>query len=106
MAKKMFAFINCVLLLLVIFLCPCHARLLNGGALSNKDVVDVANVATLGQNRDSSTQIFKIPSSKLDDDEDINGGKYKKFRSLVLNALPKGTKQSSGSSKRHNDVNT
>ncbi|KAL9227794.1 hypothetical protein vseg_003445 [Gypsophila vaccaria] len=91
--------------LLVMFLFPCNARLLNEIIIrGNVYNVGVQTATTLTKNRDMATQIFEVPPPQQD--EGINGGgnKYEKFRSLVLSALPKGTTKSSGSSKKHNDV--
>uniref|UniRef100_A0A803MHV1 Uncharacterized protein n=1 Tax=Chenopodium quinoa TaxID=63459 RepID=A0A803MHV1_CHEQI len=111
-----------MLSLLVLLVTTCHARpLLKGFALNNNVLIGTASAPIL--NIALPMQFFKAaveqPSSlpsggnagggtNLDVEDNNNMSKYNnmKLRSLVLAALPRGTKANSGPSKRHNEFNT
>uniref|UniRef100_A0A803L3C7 Uncharacterized protein n=1 Tax=Chenopodium quinoa TaxID=63459 RepID=A0A803L3C7_CHEQI len=121
MASKVLFMLSLVVLLVT----TCHARpLLKGFALSNgNNNVLIATASAPVLNLALPTQFFKAareqPSSlpsggnagggtNLDVEDNNNRIKYNnmKLRSLVLAALPRGTKANSGPSKRHNEFNT
>uniref|UniRef100_A0A7C9D0Y3 Uncharacterized protein n=1 Tax=Opuntia streptacantha TaxID=393608 RepID=A0A7C9D0Y3_OPUST len=105
------------LVLLVVTSYSSHARLLSGCILGNTDglMATAASDPTLnrglpGQILGGSEQGSLLFNGGSGDEihETVitsNGKEKYKYRTLVFNVLPKGTKQSSGPSKRHNDFN-